>query len=456
MKKYRILIFLIIMLMLMSMYIVPASAVESGYFYIFTDESAFSCVPGETWKECIDEWEYTDLTYDDEYVYYNGLRIWSFPGNTMYVTPTDKVYSTYYGLENYDGFQINGICDAEGQYIKFFCFNDETWKNLIDNTESGLHPEQGFTCDDIFVYYNGTVIAGVNPGDVIIHANEYNLCPNHEIEDLPEQDMSLYCYCEGCLSCGYVNSRYHDFVYDNLATEENTYYAECRLCGYSYYQTCDHEYQDVTGYEDDYCYYMECIKCGYFKVQDHDYIVRSGSPSCVTNTIIEYECCNVGCGYILKEELAKLPHTFDEGAVIEYPTCTDVGIREYTCEVCGYTYQATIHALGHDKNIWGNCKREGCANNTSDFKLDFSWLTDWFSKAQDNIEEWTEDVIGGDTTTPTDDPIEEIKDLLDKSGQFIEKLISLIMGAVVGYIVVKCIPIVVAFFKGLFGINDKR
>lgn len=227
---------------------------------------------------------------------------------------------------------------------------------------------------------------------------------------------------------------------------------------------CEHEYVGIENKLDDYCYCEKCVYCGYKNFRDHDYILLDKSePTCTAKGYETYQCDLVGCGHTITRELPQIAHSFNNGEVIIEPTCTVGGMREYTCEICEYSYQTPIYALGHDFNSFGNCRRAGCSHNYFGIAPDFSWLTDWFSKGQETIddvgtkiEEWTEDVFGGDTTTPTDDPIEEIKDLLDKSGQFIEKLISLIMGAVVGYIVVKCIPIVVAFFKGLFGINDKR
>lgn len=227
---------------------------------------------------------------------------------------------------------------------------------------------------------------------------------------------------------------------------------------------CEHEYASIDNKLDDYCYCEKCVYCGYKNFRDHDYILLEKiEPTCTAKGYETYQCDLVGCSHIITKELPKISHIFDNGEVIAEPTCTENGIRKYTCDVCDYSYQATINALGHDYNIFGNCRRADCSNNFFGIAPDFSWLTDWFSKGQDTIddvgnkiEEWTEDVFGGDTTTPTDDPIEEIKDLLDRSGQFVEKLLSLIMGAVVGYIVVKCIPIVVSFFKDLLGINDKR
>ena len=257
----------------------------------------------------------------------------------------------------------------------------------------------------------------------------------------------------------------NQYVLSRDSVENGIYYAEPIYC-----ENNAHEYQDIYCDKDIYCSYEMCLECGKESFREHDYILQDKILStCISKGYETYQCDLLGCGHTIIRELPQIAHSFNNGEVIIEPTCSVGGMREYTCEICDYSYQTPIYALGHDYNIFGNCRRADCSNNFFGIAPDFSWLTDWFSKDQDTIddvgtkiEETIKDVFdgdglfGGNTTTPTDDPIEEIKDLLDKSGQFIEKLISLIMGAVVGYIVVKCIPIVVAFFKGLFGIKDKR
>ena len=49
-----------------------------------------------------------------------------------------------------------------------------------------------------------------------------------------------------------------------------------------------------------------------------------------------------------QDELASLPHSWDEGKVAKEPTCTEDGTKIYTCESCGNTKEETLPALGHD------------------------------------------------------------------------------------------------------------
>ena len=46
-------------------------------------------------------------------------------------------------------------------------------------------------------------------------------------------------------------------------------------------------------------------------------------------------------------EIAKLPHTWNEGVVVSYPTCYSTGAREQTCLTCGATRRVDIEKLEH-------------------------------------------------------------------------------------------------------------
>ena len=45
-------------------------------------------------------------------------------------------------------------------------------------------------------------------------------------------------------------------------------------------------------------------------------------------------------------------HTFDEGKVTTEPTCTEAGVKTYTCMVCGYEKTEEIPAAGHKFGSW--------------------------------------------------------------------------------------------------------
>ena len=47
---------------------------------------------------------------------------------------------------------------------------------------------------------------------------------------------------------------------------------------------------------------------------------------------------------------AQHTHTWDAGVVTKEPTCTEAGVKTYTCTTCGATKTEAIAALGH---VWG-------------------------------------------------------------------------------------------------------
>ena len=57
-----------------------------------------------------------------------------------------------------------------------------------------------------------------------------------------------------------------------------------------------------------------------------------------------HDCTGTDC-----DEVAdKAAHEWDEGAITTEPTCTEDGVKTYTCEVCGKTKTESVTALGHD------------------------------------------------------------------------------------------------------------
>ena len=77
----------------------------------------------------------------------------------------------------------------------------------------------------------------------------------------------------------------------------------------------------------------------YFGKYDHKW---NDSTYYADGFIVEYEsfvCDNNG-------------HTFGEWSVTTEPTCTETGIKERVCSVCGTVEEDTVPALGHDWSAW--------------------------------------------------------------------------------------------------------
>ena len=74
------------------------------------------------------------------------------------------------------------------------------------------------------------------------------------------------------------------------------------------------------------------------------------------------------------EAIPKTDHKWDEGKVTTKPTCTDAGVKTYTCTVCKTTKTETIKATGHkwkkDETVAPTCTDQGytlyvCQNDGS-------------------------------------------------------------------------------------------
>ena len=53
--------------------------------------------------------------------------------------------------------------------------------------------------------------------------------------------------------------------------------------------------------------------------------------------------------------LPLIPHNYDNGVVTKEATCTETGIRTYTCSACGHSYTEQINKTAHEYNPEGIC-----------------------------------------------------------------------------------------------------
>ena len=69
------------------------------------------------------------------------------------------------------------------------------------------------------------------------------------------------------------------------------------------------------------------------------------------------------CGTKLRngEKIEKKPHTWDDGSITTTATCTERGIKTYTCTVCNTTKTAEIPSTGHQHTQLRNAKEATCA-----------------------------------------------------------------------------------------------
>ena len=88
-------------------------------------------------------------------------------------------------------------------------------------------------------------------------------------------------------------------------------------------------------------------------------------PNCGKDGYIDYICMVNKCGATFRHTLpATGQHTWNEGVVTKKPTCTELGVRTFTCTVCHNTRTEAIEAPGHEYGEWvidrdATCVKEG-------------------------------------------------------------------------------------------------
>lgn len=90
-------------------------------------------------------------------------------------------------------------------------------------------------------------------------------------------------------------------------------------------------------------------------------------PTCEGAGLTEGSHCAV-CGEVLtaQEVVPAKGHSWDDGVVTTDPTCTESGVRTYTCTVCGETKTESADALGHDFGEWETITSSTCTDQGSE------------------------------------------------------------------------------------------
>lgn len=74
-------------------------------------------------------------------------------------------------------------------------------------------------------------------------------------------------------------------------------------------------------------------------------------PTCTEPGVRTFTCTL--CGEVIRtEEISAKGHSWDEGVVTTEPTCTEDGVKTYTCANCGETRTEAIAANGHTWGEW--------------------------------------------------------------------------------------------------------
>lgn len=92
--------------------------------------------------------------------------------------------------------------------------------------------------------------------------------------------------------------------------------------------------------------------------------------TCEGTGLTEGSHCSV-CGEVLtaQEVVPAKGHSWDEGVVATEPTCTEAGVRTYTCTVCRATKTKSIDALGHNFGVWETVTASTCTDEGSEKRV---------------------------------------------------------------------------------------
>ena len=167
-----------------------------------------------------------------------------------------------------------------------------------------------------------------------------------------DQGYSIYvCGCGDSYKADYVDALGHD--YDNgVVTVKPT----CTEPGVKTF-TCkndpahiDTEPVPATGHVDEGNDFI-CDCCGedLCKAEDHEKeIVPGYAATCTDTGLADGEKC-AKCGEILvaQQIIPALGHDYNNGVVTKAATCTEKGIKTFTCGNCGDSYTEDISATGH-------------------------------------------------------------------------------------------------------------
>ena len=148
-------------------------------------------------------------------------------------------------------------------------------------------------------------------------------------------------------------------------TEEGVKTFTCeRECGHTTTEAIDaldHDLVDKVGRaatctEAGYTAYKACTRCEHIEGKttidalghDMDEGLVTKDPTC-TEAGVKSFTCKRGCGHTATKAVLALDHDMDGGAITTAPTCTEAGVKTYTCKRgCGHTTTETIDALDHD------------------------------------------------------------------------------------------------------------
>ncbi len=149
------------------------------------------------------------------------------------------------------------------------------------------------------------------------------------------------------------NAIAHTFQYAN--NNDGTHHVSCTGCSYTTDEAHDYAVTTFNAQcETDGAKNYKCTKCGdsyseTLTATGHNFTGAAKSHLNGKDGDHYYKCVNTNCNEygVGTTKNATEPHTWDAGVVTKDSTCDVLGIKTYTCTVCGATYTEDIPVKGH-------------------------------------------------------------------------------------------------------------
>lgn len=146
-------------------------------------------------------------------------------------------------------------------------------------------------------------------------------------------------------------------------------YVETVPVSYEHSNTEIRDAKAATCTEDGYTGDTYCVDCGKLLSEgtaipatghSYDDGVITTAATCTEEGVKTFTCS--ACGDTYTEAIPATGHSYDDGVVTTQPTCTEEGVKTYTCSACGETYTEAIPAKGHNmitKVVEATCTEDG-------------------------------------------------------------------------------------------------
>ena len=278
------------------------------------------------------EWNDSDVKYDelkDDNTYHKVTG----PGNRLtWCDDCEELIKTE-KVDNVDtteghAYNSNHICE--------YCKHPNNCKHSNTYTYNNWDYED-VHCEEI----NDTYHLVTGPGEQVTVCQDCRERFTAKVDNVNEEEYHYYNSEHTCTDCGHKNECKHpsnlkyfeyDYSPDRCIIEDlgngTQHKVKGNITKHTYCKVCEEELKEE--------------RLGYKTVEEIHYYD-------------ENDTCRY-CGYKRPTECV---HEYDNGIVTSEPTCTDTGVKTYTCKKCKQEKTEPIPALGHDYDSNDVCKRCG-------------------------------------------------------------------------------------------------